>query len=312
VTTDSATRRFLRRRARSGNDQQALIGQSKAIPYVFSGPALVTIAIVLAFPVVFAFYGSLQQAEFIGQPLEFVGLDNYVALAQDAGFWSAFGKSVIFVTGCVVFGQALAIFFAFVLNSLFKGLRFIRGMMVLPYIVSSVALAVMFRVTFNQELGIPNQLLALVGIEGPAWLGQPVFAMIVVILAQVWSDIPLSVLLILGGLQTIDQSLLDASLVDGATGWSRARFVSLPLIAPQLVLSTLWLSYTSFTTLGVILALTGGGPGTATQTLTLEMYDTAFRALDFQKALAIAVLLLVFNAIISTFYLRIARRYSID
>lgn len=314
MTTERAARRMFRRpgRSRAGEDQTALIGQSRAIPYVFSGPALITIAVVLAFPVVFAFYGSLQHADFIGQPLEFVGFDNYLALIEDPDFWSAFGRSIIFVTGCVVFGQALAIGFAFILNSLFQGLRFVRGLMVLPYIVSSVALAVMFRVTFNQDLGIPNQLLALIGIDGPAWLGQSGFAMIVVILAQVWSDIPLSVLLILGGLQTIDHSLLDASLVDGATGWNRARFVSLPLITPQLVLSTLWLSYTSFTTLGVILALTGGGPGTATQTLTLEMYDTAFRALDFQKALAIAVILLVCNALLSLFYLRLARRYSVD
>jgi ABC-type sugar transport system permease subunit len=306
---------FTRRRPRSRrrtDDQQALIGQSKVIPYVFSGPALLAIAVVLAFPVVFAVYGSLQHAEFIGRDLEFVGFANYVDLLSDHNFWSAFSKSIIFVTGCVVLGQTLAIFFAFTLNSLFKGLRFVRGLMVLPYIVSSVALAVMFRVTFNENLGLPNQLLGFFGIDGPAWLAQPVFAMFVVIVAQVWSDMPLSVLLILGGLQTLDQSHLDAALVDGATGWTRARYVSLPLIAPQLVLSTLWLSYTSFTTLGVILALTGGGPGTATQTLTMEMYSTAFKSLDFQSALAIAVILLVSNAILSTFYLRLSRRYAID
>jgi multiple sugar transport system permease protein len=311
VSGDQSTTR--RRRPRRANtEQQALIGHNRAIPYLFSGPALLTIALVLAFPVVFAVYGSLQRAEFIGRPPEFVGLANYIDLLGDSTFWSAFGRSVIFVTGCVVLGQVLAVAFAFILNSLFKGLRFVRGMMVLPYIVSSVALAVMFRVTFNQELGIPNRLLGLIGIDGPAWLAQSAFAMFVVIIAQVWSDMPLSVLLILGGLQTIDQSQLDAALVDGATGWTRARYVSLPLIAPQLVLSTLWLSYTSFTTLGVILALTGGGPGTATQTLTMEMYSTAFRALDFQKALAIAVILLVCNAVLSAFYLRLARRYSID
>lgn len=314
VTTESAPRRLLRRRrpAPEGDNRQVLIGANKAIPYFFSGPALVAIAVVLAFPVVYAFWGSLQQNDFIGQPLEFVGLQNYIELANDPNFWAALGRSGIFVAGCVVFGQVLAITFAFILNSLSQGLRFVRGLVVLPYIVSSVALAVMFRVTFNPDLGIPNQLLALIGVEGPAWLGQSGYAMIVVILAQVWSDMPLSVLLLLGGLQTIDHSLLDASLVDGATGWTRARFVSLPLITPQLVLSTLWLSYTSFTTLGVILALTGGGPGTATQTLTIAMYNTAFRALDFQKALAIAVLLLILNAALCLLYLRLARRYSID
>ena len=80
------------------------------------------------------------------------------------------------------------------------------------------------------------------------------------IIAQVWSDLPLAVLLLLGGLQTIDPSLLDAAEVDGATGWNRAWYVSIPLIAPQLVLSTVWFSYSTLTSLGVVLALTGGGP----------------------------------------------------
>jgi len=282
------------------------------IPYAFSGPALVTIAVILAFPVLYAVYESLQRTDFLGRDKQFVGVNNYTRLFADPDFWSALGRSGIFVVGCVVLGQILSIGFAFVLNSFVTKLRFVRGLMILPYIVSSVALAVMFRVTFNKELGLPNRLLDIVGIDGPAWLAQPLLAMFVVIVAQVWSDMPLSVLLILGGLQTLDQNHLDAALVDGATGWTRARFVSLPLIAPQLVLSTLWLSYTSFTTLGVILALTGGGPGTATQTLTMEMYSTAFKALNFQGAMTIAVVLLAFNAVLSLLYLRLARRYEVD
>lgn len=301
-----------RRERRSRPDEHSLIGHNKAIPYLFSAPALIAIGVILAFPVIYAILESTRQADFLGRDKHFVGLDNYIELFTDSDFWSALGKSGLFVLGCVILGQTLSIAFAFVLNAFTKRLRFIRGLMILPYIVSSVALAVMFRITFNADLGLPNRLLAVFGIDGPAWLARPLLAMFVVIVAQVWSDMPLSVLLILGGLQTLDQNHLDAALVDGATGWNRARFVSLPLIAPQLVLSTLWLSYTSFTTLGVILALTGGGPGTATQTLTMEMYSTAFKALDFQGAMTIAVVLLTCNAVLSVSYLRFARRYDVD
>ena len=265
---------------------------------------------VLVFPVLYAFYESTLRAEFIGLEKHFVALANYIDLFRDPTFWGAFGRSLVFVVGCVVVGQVLAVTFAFVLNAFAGKLRFVRGLVVLPYIVSSVALAVMFRVTFHQSLGLPNRMIGLLGFEGPAWLAEGPLAMLVVIIAQVWSDMPLSVMLILGGLLTLDQDVLDAASVDGASSWARARLVSLPLIAPQLVLSTLWLSYTSFTTLGVILALTGGGPGTATQTLTMEMYSTAFRGLDFQSAMAIAVILLLCNVGLSLFYLRLARRYE--
>jgi multiple sugar transport system permease protein len=302
-----------RRRPRrdAGPDPLELIGQNRALPYLYSAPALLTIAVVLAFPVGYAIYQSTLDSPFVGLDATFVGFDNYVQLVQDRSFWAALGRSLVFVTGCVVIGQVIAVSFAFVLNAFATRMRFVRGLVILPYIVSSVALAVMFRVTFNQDLGIPNRLLGLFGVEGPAWLADPTLAMVVVIVAQVWSDAPLSVLLVLGGLQTIDKALMDAAVVDGATGWKRARLVSLPLIAPQLVLSTLWLSYTSFTTLGVILALTGGGPGTATRTLTMEMYSTAFRGLDFYGAMAIAVILLLCNVVLSAFYLRLARRYDV-
>src|SRR5262249_12447481 len=127
---------------------------------------------------------------------------------------------------------------------------------------------------------------------------------------QVWSDLPLSILIVLGGLQTVDQSHLDAALVDGASGWARARHVVLPLIAPQIVISTIWLSFSCFTSLATILAMTGGGPGTATQTLTMEMYSTAFSALDYQAAMTIAVVLLVINALFSLVVLKVGGRYG--
>ena len=277
---------------------------------MFSGPAVLLVAIILGFPVLYSVWQSMYHADNLASPEKFVGFDNYTALAGQPEFWAALGRSGIFIGGCIVLGQVLAVLFAFVLNRLTKRLRILRAITILPYIVSSVAAAVMFRLFFNTEFGLPNKLLEFVGLPGLQWLIEPSLAMIVVIVTQVWTDLPLSILIVLAGLQTIDQAHLDAALVDGASGWKRAWHITLPLISPQLALSTVWLSYSCLTSFGVILALTGGGPGTSTQTLPLQMYATAFKQLDLNQALAIANIILVLNALLTLVYLRVAKRYG--
>lgn len=302
-----------RRRPRRGGEETQdsyLSGHSRALPYTFAAPALATIAVILAVPVLWAMYESLFQAKLFGAEKHFVGLANYRDLLGDDAFWSALRKTGVFVAGSLVLGQTLSIVFGFSLNRAVNSLRFVRSITILPFIVSSVAAAVMFRITFNDRMGLPNRLLGAFGIDGPAWLANDHLAMLVVIVVQVWSDLPLSILIVLGGLQTVDQSHLDAALVDGASGWSRARHVVLPLIAPQIVVSTIWLSFSCFTSLATILAMTGGGPGTATQTLTMEMYSTAFSDLDYHSAMAIAVILLFINAFFSLVILRIGGRFG--
>jgi ABC-type sugar transport system permease subunit len=220
-------------------------------------------------------------------------------------------RSAIFVTGCLIVGTFLALIFAFALNRAANRMRFFRAVTIAPYLVSGVAAAVMFRLLFNQEFGQINQFVELFGIDGLPWLADSTYAMIVVVLAQVWTDLPLSILILLGGLQTIDPSYLDSAKVDGATGWNRARFVSIPLIAPQVAISTVWLSYGTLTSLGVVLALTAGGPRRATQTLPVELYETVFQKLEIHQALAIVIVVLVLNALLTLGYVKMARRYEV-
>jgi ABC-type sugar transport system permease subunit len=216
------------------------------------------------------------------------------------------------VFGSLIVGTSLGLFFAFALFRVVGRLRFVRAVTVAPYIISNVAAAVMFRILFNSQFGMLNQVIEFFGIEGPSWLADPGLAMVVVIFTQVWTDLPLTILVLLGGLLTVDRSYLDAALVDGATGWTRARHVTIPLLAPQLLISTVWLSYSTFTGLGVVLALTGGGPLKATQTLAMEMYTVAFRNLEFEAALAIATFILVLNALLTLVYVAIGRRYEYE
>lgn len=284
----------------------------KVVPYLFATPSVVVVAAILAVPVVYGLYKSLFRAEFFAGPENFVGLENYRDMLHDPSFQHAFMKTNIFVVGCVVLSTTLGLFFAFALNNVVRQLRFVRAVSIAPYLISSVAAAVMFRMLFNADFGLINRLLGAVGIDGLRWLADPNLAMLTVILCQVWTDLPLTVLLLLGGLQTIDSSYLDAALVDGASGWRRSMHITIPLIMPQLVLSTIWMSYSALTGLGTILALTGGGPLDATRTIPLEMYFVAFDQLRTNEALAVATALLLMNAGLTLVYYLLGRRFNYD
>jgi ABC-type sugar transport system permease subunit len=293
-------------------DRTSLTGHSRITPYVLSLPSILMVTALLAFPVLYALWGSLFDAEFIGGPQRFVGLQQYIDLFQDPGFLRSIGRTVVFVAGVLVLGMALGLLFGFALNGAASNLRFLRGVTIVPYLISGIATAVIFRLLLNQEFGQVNRVLEFFGLPGPAWFSNPNLAMLAVVIAQVWADLPLVVLLVLGGLQTIDPQLLDAAEVDGATGWHRAWRISMPLITPQIALATILLSYQALTSLGVIVALTGGGPVNATRTLPIALYETAFIDLETNEALAIVVVILLLNALLTLGYVAVSRRYDLE
>lgn len=280
------------------------------IAYMSSAPAMIIVAVFLAFPVLYAAWQSFFDISPLTTETNFVGFGNYISVFSDPSFWSSLGRTAIFVGGVIVLGLSLSLIFAFALDRIVSGLRFIRGLAILPYIVSSVAAALMFRTMFNSDFGFPNQVLEFLGFGGIAWLSDGFYAMIVVIIAQVWTDLPLALLFILGGLQTIDKQLNEAALVDGATGWRSALYISMPLIVPQITLATVWFSFKAVTSLGTVLALTGGGPGDSTQLLTLEMMRVGFDEYDTGTAMALVIVIFVLNALLTLFYLALQRKFG--
>ena len=301
-----------KKRKGGGPDNTTLVGGRTSTAYILSAPSIILITGLLAFPAAYAIWGSLFDAKFIGGPQSFVGLDQYVDLFTDPKFLASIVRTCVFVGGVLAIGMALGLIFGFALNGTANRLRFLRGITIVPYLVSGVATAVIFRLLLNSEFGQVNRVLEFFGFEGLAWFSDPEMAMLAAILAQVWSDLPLAVLLILGGLQTVDPSLNDAAQVDGATGWTRAWRISIPLITPQLVLATILLSYQALTSLGVIVAMTGGGPVNATRTLPIALYQTAFIDLETNQALAIVVVILLFNGLLTLLYVAFSRKYGQD
>lgn len=305
-------RRQRAKQERGGPDRNSLIGHGKFTPYFLSGPTILMITALLVFPVIYALWGSLHDTDFIGGPQRLVGLQQYIDLFQDPDFLWSISRTFIFVGGVLIIGMTLGLIFGFALNGAAGKLRFLRGLTIVPYLVSGVATAVIFRLILNRDFGQVNRVLEFFGVPQLSWFSDPNLAMLASILAQVWADLPLVALLILGGLQTVNPELMDAGKVDGATGWDRAWRLSIPLITPQLALSTILLSYQALTSLGVIIALTGGGPVDATRTLPIALYESAFVDLRTNEALAIVVVILLFNALLTLGYVGISRRYDME
>jgi ABC-type sugar transport system permease subunit len=273
-------------------------------PYLLIAPALIAVIGVLGYGVVGGLHLSFHNldAQFTRT---FVGLDNYRSVFGDQRFVAALHHTLTFVLGSVSLSVALAMIFALALNSVRRFTQFMRSLGLVPYFVSGIATAIMWRFLFSTNAGLVNWVLQSLGVDEISWLGQTATAMLVVILASSWFIVPLATLMLLGGLQTIDEQLFDAARIDGAGSVAIFMRVTLPLIRPMLGVSLVWISYASFSMFDIILALTGGGPFRSTEVLSLFMYLKGFRQLDFGQGAVIMVVILSFNILLSLIYLRL-------
>lgn len=282
-----------------------LAGLGKAtMPYLLVIPGLVFVLGVLGYAVVGGFVLSVHETDMFLDKT-FVGLKNYVTVFTDARFQAALQRTIVFVLASIALGIALSMMFALTLHAVTFGRRFFRGLSLVPYFVSGIATAVMFRFIFTTSGGFVNTVLTNLGLPGPSWLGEPTLAFIVAVLANCWFMVPFATLILLGGLQTIDRDVYDAARIDGASKVQTFFKITVPLIKPMLGVSLIWVSYISFSTFDIVLALTAGGPLRATELVSLYMYDLAFLQLNFGEGAVLMVVLLTVNTCLSLVYLRI-------
>lgn len=281
--------------------------KSRMVPYMLVAPAILLVAGVLGYAVVSGFVTSLFRVDIWTIERPFVGLANYIELFRNPTFQNSLVRSLIFVGGTIVLGLALSMGFALLLETVRLARGFLRSVALIPYLVSGVAAAIMWRFLFTGEGSLVQATLESLGFEQMTWLGHPDRALVVVTLANVWFISPFATLILLGGLQSIDGELYDAAAIDGANAFQKFLNVTIPGILPMLSLSLMWLSFASFNMFDIILPLTGGGPGRATEVLAVYMYQLAFRNLDYSSASAVMMVLLVINLTFSLLYLRISR-----
>lgn len=273
---------------------------------LFIGPAVLVVLAFTGYPAAYGVFISFTNLHFAYPEWRFIGLDNYLHLARWPALPQVLGNTLVFVVAVVALQLSLGLLIALLLNRLVFGRRLVRSVAILPWVIPAVIIGLMFQQLFNgSRLGIMNTVIGYFGLPSRGWLSDPVQAMIVMILSVVWRGMPLSIILQLGGLQTVGKDVIEAAAIDGANRWQTLRYVVVPSLRPILMINAILATAGTLNHIDIPLALTGGGPGRATEVLALSVYKVGFQQLDAAYASTIATLILVINLILTVAYLRI-------
>lgn len=276
----------------------------------FIAPSLFGFAVFYFWPTLQGFWYSLTDYSFFADT-SFVGLDNYRRLAGDETFWNALLVTVEYVALNIGFQTVLALGLAVLLHRLTQSVV-IRGLVLLPYLVANVVVALLWFWMLDAQIGIVNQVLAAVGIDAVAFFGSETWAIPTIAFVNTWRHLGYTALLIFAGLQMIPRHLYEAARVDGATEWQMFRRITLPLLRPVLALVLVITVVGSFQVFDTVAVTTEGGPADASRVIQYYIFDLAFQRLDYGYASAVSVVLLVILAVIAFVQLRLSRANESD
>ncbi len=255
-------------------------------------PALLLLLFVFVYPILRAFWLSLFTQN-LGTKLQpvFSGIDNYLRMSGDGHFWHSLGTTTLFTTASVVVELFLGLGVALILNQPFAGRGAVRTIAILPWALPTALIGLAWAWIFNDQFGVANDILLRLGLveNGINWLGESTLAMIAVVFADVWKTTPFISILLLAGLQSISPNMYEAHAIDGATPWQSFRQITLPLLMPQILIAMLFRFAQAFGIFDLVSVMTGGGPGGATEVISLYIYSTIMRYLDFGYGAALVV-----------------------
>ncbi|NUR84609.1 MAG: sugar ABC transporter permease [Nonomuraea sp.] len=274
-------------------------------PWAYLAPALVLMAGVLGYPVLDGLWTSFNHSV-MTQPgaEEFVGLENYLAVLGDSELLSAVGHTVLWGVANLVLQLVLGFLLALLMHVKLRGRAFFRSAVIIPWVVPSIVVALVWRYLLDPTSGPLNQLLLKLGLvdQAPQWLADEKLAMPTLILLSTWKWTPLVAVILLAGLQTVPKELHEAAMLDGAGNLQRLRYVIIPGIRTSIALASLLTVGYSVNNFNGIWMFTRGGPAGATQTLTTLAYQFAFTEFDFGRAAAVAMILFAFLLLLSAVY----------
>ena len=242
----------------------------KGLAFWMVTPSMVLIAIVAAYPILYAIWLSLHEYSVRQAGLSRwagpFGLHNYQVALQNSEFWTAMTTTLIFTVASVTLELVIGLAMAMAMHAAFKGQGLLRTVVLVPWAVLTVVTAIMWRTIFESPQGFVNQLLG----GDTVWLGSEPQALIVIIIADVWKTAPFMALLILAGLQVIPSDIYEAAKVDGATAWQRFRKITLPLLTPAILVALIFRTLDALRIFDLPYVLTKGANGTTTLSLIAQ------------------------------------------
>jgi ABC-type sugar transport system permease subunit len=275
-------------------------------------PALAVTALVACFPLLWTVWESLHlhdlRMPWLGRP--YVGAGNYVEALRTPRFREALGHTAFFTVASVSLELACGLALALAMNRASRVRGLVRAAVLLPWAIPTVVSALLWRYIFDGEHGVANAVLVRLGLlrQPVIWFIDPLAAWVPLVLADVWKSTPFVALLLLAGLQNIDPALDEAARVDGASAWQRLRHVTLPLLAPALLVALVFRTLDAFRVFDLVYVMTGGGPGTSTEPVALYTFEALLQDLRFGYGSALSVVVFAVTFGLALGYVRLLGR----
>lgn len=278
-------------------------------PYILILPAYLIIGLTMGYPIIYNIFASFWKWNLLVSttPEQFVGLGNYTRAFYDPEFWYSLRITMVFVVLAVGLELLLGLGLALTADRTLERSRVLRVLLIIPMMITPVVAGVIWRVLWHSEFGVIEYFFRMVG--GPtAWLTRPTTALAAVIITEVWSHMPFVFLILFGSLQMLSPEPYEAAMVDGANGWQRLVYLTLPFLRPAIMVALLFRTMFTFRIFDKVFALTYGGPGNATEVLAVKIYKEAFRTFEVGVSSSHAMILFFIAALLSSIFLRLLYR----
>jgi multiple sugar transport system permease protein len=295
--------------ARGGRRRQSR--GARAAPWLLMSPSLALLLVMTVFPAAYIFWSSVHSQTLLGGSSEFVGLQNYTDAVTDPGQRHSLVVTVAFVAVAVVLELVIGLLLALPLAAQSRSNNVATALMLLPFAVTPAVSALVFRELANPNYGWIDWLMGVVGLPAHVeWLSNPSTAWIILIGLDVWQWTPFVALILMAGLQSMPTEPLEAAAIDGAGRFQTFRYVKLPLLTPFLAIAVVLRTIQAFKTFDSFKVLTGGGPGSSTENLNLDIYRVALQSFRIGAASATAVIFLLLLSLLVPLLLRVIGRGS--
>jgi multiple sugar transport system permease protein len=274
--------------------------------YLWVAPALLIMVLVIGYPFVYTIDLSFYDTPPSSPNWYFNGVGNYAQILSDRGFWAITLNTAYWAVGSTVLAFLIGLGAALVVHREFMGRGLVRGLLLIPYVISYVAAAYVWRWLYHSDYGlISGTLYDLYLIDSNInFLDSTTLVMPALIVANVWKEFPFAMIMLLAGLQTVPQQILNAARVDGAGAWQRFWHVTVPYLRSVILITTILLFVGNLNSFVLVWIMTGGGPANASQIWITQVYTLAFQSLQYGRASAYAVILFLVMLGLGYFYVR--------